>query len=126
MKKNAIRAIAIALVLLMALALVPLASWADGPYTVTFHSNYPNGAQNVSVERPTNDDGQLTIGAPGDYGISTPQGYTFTSWNGNPSGGATSHEVGKVVTLTDHSWDIYAQWAGRDRKRHTSELQSPQ
>lgn len=107
MKKNASRIIAIALVLMMALALIPLGAHAQA-FTITFE---PNGGEGAAYVAETDADGKYTILGPKEYNIKAPAGKVFKEWNGAPSGSATGHWVRKEVELTDHNWTLYAQWA---------------
>ena len=107
MKKNVSRIIAIALVLMMALALIPLGAHAQA-FTITFE---PNGGEGAAYVAETDANGKYTIQGPKSYAIKAPEGKVFKEWNGAQNGGATSHWIGKEVELTDHNWTLYAQWA---------------
>ena len=107
MKKNASRIIALALVVMMALALIPLGAHAEA-FTITFD---PNGGDGAAYVATTDANGKYTIQGPKSYAIKAPEGKVFKEWNGAQNGGATSHWIGKEVELTDHNWTLYAQWA---------------
>lgn len=107
MKKNVSRIIALALVVMMALALIPLGAHAEA-FTITFD---PNGGDGAAYVATTDANGKYTIQGPKSYAIKAPEGKVFKEWNGAQNGGATSHWIGKEVELTDHNWTLYAQWA---------------
>ncbi len=104
MKKTAIRVIAIALVLLMALALIPLAAWADGTYTVHFEKN----AEDATGEMPDQSfpEGEEVALTPCGF---TRNGYTCTGWTVNADGSGTFYSNGASYEISQNL-TLYAKW----------------
>ena len=104
MKKTVIRVIAIALVLLMALALIPLAAWADGSYTVHFEKNAEDATGNMQDQ--SFPEGQAAALTPCGF---TRNGYTCTGWTVNADGSGTFYSNGASYEISQNL-TLYAKW----------------
>ena len=113
-KKNTTRIIAIVLVLLMALALIPIAASAatpgeDGEYTVTFYANFTVGEETEESVSVKTEGKVLTFPA---YDTFTREYFTFKEWNTARDGtGTPSYSPSDELLLTEASPDeFYAIW----------------
>lgn len=115
MKKNATRGIALALILLMLLALIPLGAQAEGPYTVRFDKNAADATGQMAEQVSNEESFSLTPNA------FQREGYLFLRWSVNPDGSKTYFSDGYAMQLSDASLaalfgesrtlTLYAQWA---------------
>ena len=119
-RKNTTRIIAIVLVLLMALALIPIAAsaatpGADGHYTITLHSNY--GTDQTQPYKSSDEDGGdgQEFQFPG--AIFTRTDYTFVGWSDNPSAteGDDHYVQGSLIGIYPSTpVEYYAIWKHND------------
>ena len=99
---------AVLVVLLMAFAVLPGSTetvYAEGGYTVTYHSNYGDG-RDETVTAETDMDGWVKIS---DCAFSL-EGMSFTGkWSTQPDGGGDNITPGLYWLFTKNT-DLYAQW----------------
>ena len=115
MKKTATRVIAIALVLLMAVALLPLGARAAGPYTVHFVKNAEDATGEMADQVST--EGNFTLSA----NAFRRAGFFFLNWSANPEGSAPCFPDGyelNMDALAAHVDEngvltLYAQWTDK-------------